>query len=43
MYAAVMDNTITAVFLCLSMNVYAHATREAKKKSAKLLDMIVGQ
>lgn len=26
-----------------TMNVYAHATREAKKKSAKLLDMVVGQ
>lgn len=26
-----------------TMNVYVHATREAKKKSAKLLDMVVGQ
>lgn len=26
-----------------TMNVYAHVTREAKKKSAKLLDMVVGQ
>ena len=26
-----------------TVNVYAHATREAKKKSAKLLDIVVGQ